>query len=250
MRVCKDKPHNLSNLDVPGIGFDPREHIGQSLWHEDQRIRVEVEEAVKEFFNIRNVRQGEKSFAKLPDEHKSKLVEKLTFKALESKEADVKRVAELFKRVASKGCPALAFENGLSGIIKSLDYLVIDVPQAYSIMARLLRGSTLPQETVEYLGDEMSVNGHSLIKPKDKLLKAYADVWLRDDDLDQFITNINPHPISTSGRFGDVFKGFHRTVGEVALKRLRIVGMVDEALVIRVRSSPMSSSLRISSVFS
>lgn len=57
----------------------------------------------------------------------------------------------------------------------------------------------------------------------------------RDDDIGQLITNISPHPIYINGHFGDVFKGFHQEVGEVALKRLRIGGMGDEELVVRVR---------------
>ncbi|KAG8910325.1 hypothetical protein FRC00_008399, partial [Tulasnella sp. 408] len=139
----------------------------------DKEATAKVEEDVKEFFNIRDVSEGEKSFAELPDEHKSKLVDKLASKALELKESDVKLVADLFERAASKGCPPSAFEDGLAGIIEFLDDMVIDVPQAYSFMARLLRGARLPQETVESLGDKIFVDGDPLVKPKDKLLKAY-----------------------------------------------------------------------------
>ncbi|KAG8900752.1 hypothetical protein FRC00_011372 [Tulasnella sp. 408] len=139
----------------------------------DKEATAKVEEDVKEFFNIRDVSEGEKSFAELPDEHKSKLIDKLASKALELKESDVKLVADLFERAASKGCPPSAFEDGLSGIIEFLDDMLIDVPQAYSFMARLLRGARLPQETVDSLGDKIFVDGDPLVKPKDKLLRAY-----------------------------------------------------------------------------
>lgn len=140
----------------------------------DKEAKAKVEEDVKEFFNVRDVSEGEKSFGELPDEHKSKLVDKLASKALESKEADVKLVAELFEKVAGKSCHPSAFEEGLAGIIEFLDDTATDVPQAYTFMARMLRGSKLPQETVESLADKIFVDGEPLVKPRDKLLKAYS----------------------------------------------------------------------------
>ncbi|KIO20804.1 hypothetical protein M407DRAFT_81148, partial [Tulasnella calospora MUT 4182] len=140
----------------------------------EQEAKAKVDEDVKEFFNIRDVNEGEKSFADMPDKHKSKLVDKLASKALDSKEADVKLVAELFDKVASKSCPSSAFEDGLAGVIEFLDDTATDVPQAYNFMARMLRGAKLPQETVESLADKIFVDGDPLIKPKVKLLNAYA----------------------------------------------------------------------------
>ncbi|KIO22664.1 hypothetical protein M407DRAFT_79002, partial [Tulasnella calospora MUT 4182] len=140
----------------------------------EQEAKAKVDEDVKEFFNIRDVNEGEKSFADLPDEHKSKLVDKLASKALDLKEADVKLVAELFDKAASNGCPPSAFEDGLAGIMEFLDDTATDVPQAYNFMARLLRGTKLPQATVESLADKIYVDGDPVTKPKDKLLKAYA----------------------------------------------------------------------------
>ncbi|KAG8923092.1 hypothetical protein FRC00_006638 [Tulasnella sp. 408] len=149
---------------------------GATKSYTKQELKAKVEEDVKEFFNIRDVREGEKRFAELPDEHKSRLVDKLASKALELQESDVKLVAELFERVASKGCPPSAFEDGLAVIIEFLDDMVIDVPQVYAFMARLLRGARLPQETVDSLGDKIFVDGNPLVKPKDKLLKAYNSI--------------------------------------------------------------------------
>ncbi|KAG8949387.1 hypothetical protein FRC04_008622 [Tulasnella sp. 424] len=140
----------------------------------DKEAKAKVDEDVKEFFNVRDVSEGEKSFAEMPDEHKGKLVDKLASKALDSKEADVKLVADLFDKVAGKSCPPSAFEEGLAGIIEFLDDTATDVPQAYTFMARMLRGSKLPQEAVESLADKIFVDGEPLVKPKDKLLKAYA----------------------------------------------------------------------------
>ncbi|KAG8913258.1 hypothetical protein FRC01_004635 [Tulasnella sp. 417] len=128
----------------------------------EQEAKAKASKDVKEFFSIRDVSEGEKSFAEMPDEHKSKL------------ESDVKLVADLFERVASKGCPPSVFEDGLAGTIEFLDDIAIDVPQAYNFMARVLRGSKLSQEAVECLADKIYVGGNPMVMPKDKLLKAYA----------------------------------------------------------------------------
>ncbi|KIO19688.1 hypothetical protein M407DRAFT_222321 [Tulasnella calospora MUT 4182] len=61
-----------------------------------------------------------------------------------------------------------------------------------------------------------------------------AVIPLSDDDISRFITSVSPQAICISGRFGDVFRGIHKTIGEVALKRLRIGGAaVDEQAIRR-----------------
>ncbi|KAG8895391.1 hypothetical protein FRC01_012408, partial [Tulasnella sp. 417] len=54
-----------------------------------------------------------------------------------------------------------------------------------------------------------------------------------DDDISRLITSVSPQAICINGRFGDVFKGTHRTMGEVALKRLRIGGAALDEQIIR-----------------
>ncbi|KAG8914896.1 hypothetical protein FRC01_003875 [Tulasnella sp. 417] len=140
----------------------------------DEEAKAKVDEDVKEFFNIRDVTEGEKSFIELPKEHKSKLVDKLASKALDMKEDDVELVAQVFEKAAGKACPPSAFEEGLTGIMEFLEDTATDVPQVYNFMAKMLRGSKLPQETIESLADKIRVDGDPEVKPKDKLLKAYA----------------------------------------------------------------------------
>ncbi|KAG8919158.1 hypothetical protein FRC01_001444 [Tulasnella sp. 417] len=54
-----------------------------------------------------------------------------------------------------------------------------------------------------------------------------------DDDISRLITSVSPQAICINGRFGDVFKGTHKTIGEVALKRLRIGSAALDEQVIR-----------------
>ncbi|KAG9035057.1 hypothetical protein FS837_002042 [Tulasnella sp. UAMH 9824] len=64
-------------------------------------------------------------------------------------------------------------------------------------------------------------------------IKDQASISSHDDDISHFIISVSSQPICINGRFGDVFKGTHKTVGEVALKRLRIGGSALGEQVIR-----------------
>ncbi|KAG8928200.1 hypothetical protein FRC01_006323 [Tulasnella sp. 417] len=258
--IPKRTPSGHEITRKPSVDSDEKPAAPTKSYTE-QEAKAKADEDVKEFFNIRDVSEGEKIFAEMPDEHKSKLVDKLATKALDQKESDVKLVADLFERVANKGCPASAFEDGLAEIIEFLDDTSTDVPQAYTFMARMLRGSKLSQEAVESLADNIYVDGSPLVSPKDKFLKAYATLVPTvtrseaeavvslpaqaqptatsstadaDADIGQFITKIDPDPFAINGHFGDVFKGVHRTMGVVALKRLRVGGTGNEDRAIRL----------------
>ncbi|KAG8913085.1 hypothetical protein FRC01_004749 [Tulasnella sp. 417] len=166
-----------TNEDTEGDENEPErdeEPAPSTKSYTEQEAKAKAGKDVKEFFSIRDVREGEKSFAEMPDEHKGKLVGKLASKALGSKESDVKLVAELFERVAGKSCPPSAFEDGLARIIEFLDNIAMELPQAYNFMARILRGSKLSQEAVESLADKIYVDGNPVVMPKERLLKAYA----------------------------------------------------------------------------
>ncbi|KAG8922871.1 hypothetical protein FRC01_013501 [Tulasnella sp. 417] len=64
--------------------------------------------------------------------------------------------------------------------------------------------------------------------------KEQATIPPLDDDISRFITNVPSEPIYVNGRFGDIFKATHQTIGEVALKRLRIAGATVDDEVIRL----------------
>ncbi|KAG8903262.1 hypothetical protein FRC01_009260, partial [Tulasnella sp. 417] len=64
-------------------------------------------------------------------------------------------------------------------------------------------------------------------------IEGGAAIISAEDDIGRLITSISPQPICINGRFGDVFRGVHKTVGEVALKRLRVGGTGTDDQVIR-----------------
>lgn len=141
---------------------------------EDQ-ANARISEDVKEFWNGRNLDEAVLYFEPLPDQYKYLLVSKFVETALDKKEADVILVADLFSKVADAStCPADAFEKGLLSTVEGVDDLSVDVPKAYSFVARLLKGSKLPQDTIETLASKIIVDGDPLKPPRDKLLGELA----------------------------------------------------------------------------
>jgi len=139
----------------------------------EEQSKGKVEEDVKELFTLRDLGEAEKYFESLPEEHKSKLVDKLVDSAINSKEDDVKLVVQLFQRVAGKSCSIPVFETAFGTAIEFLDDMAIDIPQAYSFMARLVQAAGLSRESVEVLAGKIYCEGDSMLTPKDKFIKAY-----------------------------------------------------------------------------
>jgi translation initiation factor 4G len=68
-------------------------------------------------------------------------------KAIESKEADGKLVADAFARAAEKKlCSISAFEEGFLPVAELLDDIAIDAPKAFQIMATMMKGAGLDKD--------------------------------------------------------------------------------------------------------
>jgi translation initiation factor 4G len=140
----------------------------------DAQADARIEEDIKEFWNGPNIDEARHYFENLQTEHKQRLVSKLVSSALDKKENDVILVAELFSSVADGHfCSEDAFEQGLLLTVESVDDISVDVPKAYSYVARLLHGSKLPRATVESLASKIAVEGDPFVPPSQKLLKEY-----------------------------------------------------------------------------
>ena len=106
-----------------------------------------IAEDIKEFFLIRNIDESEDYFTKLLPEHHHLLVDKMVSKAIESKEADGKLVADAFSRAAEKNlCSISAFEEGFLPVAELLDDIAIDAPKAFQIMATMMKGAGLDKD--------------------------------------------------------------------------------------------------------
>jgi len=106
-----------------------------------------IAEDIKEFFSVRNIGESEDYFTKLPSEHHHRLVDKMVSKAIESKEADGRLVADAFARAAEKGlCSIFAFEKGFLPVAELLDDIAIDAPKAFHIMATMMKGAGLDKD--------------------------------------------------------------------------------------------------------
>ena len=103
-----------------------------------------VAEDIKEFFSVRNIVESEEYFIKLPSEYHHRLVNKMVSKAIESKEADGRLVADAFARAVEKRlCSITALEEGFLHVAELLDDIAIDAPKAFHIMATMMKGAGL-----------------------------------------------------------------------------------------------------------
>jgi len=107
-----------------------------------------IAEDIKEFFSVvRSIDESEHYFTNLPSEHHHLLVDKMVSKAIESKEADGKLVADAFARAVEKNlCSISAFEEGFLPVAELLDDIAIDAPKAFQIMAIMMKGAGLDKD--------------------------------------------------------------------------------------------------------
>jgi len=125
-----------------------------------------IEEDVKELFSARDLSESEEYFNKLPSVHHHRLVGKMVSKAIESREADGKLVADAFARaVEKKLCSISAFEEGFLHAAGFLDDTVIDAPKAFQIMATLMKGAGLDGDVERRTRiAQESTNGEKLLE--------------------------------------------------------------------------------------
>lgn len=122
--------------------------VSNAISMTEAEMDKKIEEDIKEFFSIRNIEEAEDYFISLPDDGRYRLVDKLVMTAIEKKEADAKLVSELFERVAEKGyCTLSGFELGFTPTAELLDDIAIDAPKAIDLMAIMLQGAKLDDDT-------------------------------------------------------------------------------------------------------
>jgi hypothetical protein len=110
-------------------------------------VNGKIAEDVDELFSARNVNESEEYFKKLPSEYHHRLVGKMVSKVIESKEPDGKLVADAFARAVEKNlCSISAFEEGFLPVAGFLDDTAIDAPNAFQIMATVMRGAGLDKD--------------------------------------------------------------------------------------------------------
>ena len=144
----RSKPVEEENK-VNGDSADHSEDEGDdaTLAMSEAEATKKIAEDIKEFFSVRNIDESEDYFTKLPSEHHHRLVDKMVSKAIESKEADGRLVADAFARATEKNlCSISAFEEGFIPIAELLDDIAIDAPKAFQIMATMMKGAGLDKD--------------------------------------------------------------------------------------------------------
>ena len=112
----------------------------------EEVAKTRIAEDVKEFFAVRSLSEAEVYFTNIPAAHHHHLVDTLVTKAVESKEADAKLVADFFEQTVTKGtCSAEAFEAGLLPVAEIIDDIAIDAPKAFQLFAMMIKGAGLDE---------------------------------------------------------------------------------------------------------
>lgn len=163
----RSKPveENKVNGDSPDHSEEEGGDENPQAMSEDEASK-KIAEDIKEFFAVRNIDESEEYFTKLPPEYHHQLVHKMVSKAVESKEADGKLVADAFARATEKKlCSISAFEEGFLPVAESLDDVAIDAPKAFQIMAAMMKGAGLDKDEEQRTRiAEKSIDSDKLIK--------------------------------------------------------------------------------------
>ena len=155
-----------SNSAQDLIELRERKWVARGQVTNEDEANKRISEDIKELFSARNIDESEEYFNKLPREHHHRLVDKVVSKAIESKEADGKLVADMFARAVEKRlCSDAAFEEGFLPVTEVLDEIVIDAPKGLQIMAVMMRGAGLDKD-VERLARVVQklTNGDKLLE--------------------------------------------------------------------------------------
>lgn len=142
---------------------------------DDETAARKIGNDVKEYLEIRDVKEGALALESLPVARRAAFVCKITETALNKKEDDVRVVGKLFAQARESSLLRDSdYEEGFKEAgLAMLDDISIDVPSVYKFMAILLVASGLPEEAVEKLAD--LVEGEGIKTPKQKLLEKVAE---------------------------------------------------------------------------
>ncbi|KAF8071537.1 armadillo-type protein [Lyophyllum atratum] len=157
---------------VGRIGVAPPPHrlhrnkISLSVMTEMAKAMKKIAEDLDEFFAFRNLDEAGVYFTSLPAVYHHILINKATFRAIESKDADAQLLAQFFTHALAIGsCSLDAFEQGLSPVLEVIDDIVIDAPKAFSLFATIVKSVGLDEQWMTRLGDHEKLLRHFAVGP-------------------------------------------------------------------------------------
>ncbi|KAG1760091.1 armadillo-type protein [Suillus occidentalis] len=141
-------PHRELEVLPRSVADDPLEgksgNIPTAMSEADVK---KLDDVVKEFFTLHNLKEAEVHFSHCPEEGHFRLVDKLVASALKSKETDVTLVGNFFAQAITNGqCTREVFERGFTSMAEYLDDIAADIPKAFDYMAIMLRGAGFQNE--------------------------------------------------------------------------------------------------------
>jgi hypothetical protein len=141
-------PHMELEVLPRSVADDPLEGESGNIPTAMSEAEVKkLDEVVKEFFTLHNLKEAEVYFPHCPEEGHFRLVDKLVASALKSKETDVTLVGNFFAQAMTNGqCTREVFERGFTPMAEYLDDIAADIPKAFDYMAIMLRGAGFQNE--------------------------------------------------------------------------------------------------------
>lgn len=147
------KPLQLAPRTKPVEGdAQPQESEGMS----EEAITRSIDNTVKEFLTIKDVKEGQESVKSLPADARWRLVKKFIGSVITEKKPQVEAAADLFK--SSKEASLLSKEDFVKAFgedIKDLLEISYDAPLAVDFYITLLKTADLSKEDVESLAKKI-----------------------------------------------------------------------------------------------
>lgn len=155
-------------------GDEGEEEDGSPVELDDDAASRKIGNDVKEYLQIRDVKEGVLAMKSLPQSRRSQFLTNVTEVVLNKKEDDVRVVGKLFTHARESSLlNDQDFERGFKDAgIAMLDDISIDVPSVFKFTAILLVASRLPSDKISSLAE--LVEGDGVNTPKQKLLEQVA----------------------------------------------------------------------------
>lgn len=116
----------------------------------DEAIQRSINNSIKEYLTIKDVKEGQESFNALPSDARWRLIKQLAGTVIKDKQPAVEAAVELFKAVQSNATVTKDdFVRAYNEDIEELLEISYDAPYAVRFYGQLLKASSLSKEDVE-----------------------------------------------------------------------------------------------------
>lgn len=137
-------------------------------------IKRSIDNSVKEYLGVRDVKEGKATFEALHRNHRGLLAQAFIVKVVDGKKVDVDAIIDLFAGVDDADLiDEAAFRDAFIPTVTDLEDIATDSPKAISNVAALMAAAGLSEENVTTLQSSMISNEDDLERIQQKLMDAF-----------------------------------------------------------------------------